>query len=243
MNYPSSSTYSVARVCNDKLLTAQLLGREGIPAVSAYAGADEFLAAVDEGCEAFPAVVKPRWGAGSIGVLKVADAQELRAASSMVTRVVGDSYLRYESAASPDSCVVVQRALAVREYGMDVMSGLDGGFRACSVRRKVAMRAGETDVAETVTDDSRFTALARDIANALPCPGNMDVDVFDDGGRLKVLEMNARFGGGYPFLHMAGIDLPLAIVSWLRGQDEPEGRLVADRPGRFMKGIELVRVR
>ena len=29
--------------------------------------------------------------------------------------------------------------------------------------------------------------------------------------------MNARLGGGYPFSHIAGTDLPGAIVEWLRG--------------------------
>ena len=29
-----------------------------------------------------------------------------------------------------------------------------------------------------------------------------------------MLEINARFGGGYPFSHIAGVDLPSAIVKW-----------------------------
>ena len=104
------------------------------------------------------------------------------------------------------------------------------------------MRAGETDIAETIVGDARFDALAKAISAALPCPGNMDVDVFDDGGALRVLEMNARFGGGYPFSHMAGVDLPRALVAWLRGESEPGGSLEVDRPGRFMKEIEVVRL-
>ena len=31
-----------------------------------------------------------------------------------------------------------------------------------------------------------------------------------------VLEMNARFGGGYPFSHMGGCNLPKAIVDWVK---------------------------
>ena len=30
--------------------------------------------------------------------------------------------------------------------------------------------------------------------------------------------MNARFGGGYPFSHMGGCNLPKAIVDWVKGK-------------------------
>lgn len=240
--FPVVAPPRTARVCNDKLLAARVLEEAGIPTVATYAGADAFLGAVAAGAESFPAFVKPRWGMGSIGVLEAADERELRAACAMVGRKAMGSYLRYESVAEPDGCVIVQGAVDAQECGMDVMSGLDCGYRACSARRKVAMRAGETDIAETIVGDARFDALAKAISAALPCPGNMDVDVFDDGGALRVLEMNARFGGGYPFSHMAGVDLPRALVAWLRGESEPGGSLEVDRPGRFMKEIEVVRL-
>lgn len=240
--FPVVAPPRTARVCNDKLLAARVLGEAGIPTVATYAGVDAFLGAVAAGVESFPAFVKPRWGMGSIGVLEVADEWELRAACAMVGRKAMDSYLRYESVVDPDGCVIVQGVVNAQECGMDVMNGLDCRFRACSARRKVAMRAGETDVAETIVGDVRFESLAKAIAGTLPCPGNMDVDVFDDGGVLRVLEMNARFGGGYPFSHMAGVNLPRAIVAWLRGELESEGSLEVDHPGRFMKEIELVRL-
>jgi carbamoyl-phosphate synthase large subunit len=54
--------------------------------------------------------------------------------------------------------------------------------------------------------------------------------------------MNPRFGGGYPFSHMAGADYPAAIVSWL--EDKPFDFLSFkkkyDRP--FAKFDELVEV-
>ena len=37
-------------------------------------------------------------------------------------------------------------------------------------------------------------------------------------GLPYVLEMNARFGGGYPFSHMGGCNLPKAIVDWAEGK-------------------------
>lgn len=240
--FPIVASPSAAEVCNDKLATSRYLSAIGISAVDAYSSADSFLDAVSSGRAAFPAYVKPRWGMGSIGVLEAEDEFELRAACSMVARKVAASYLRFESSTDPDNVVIVQPAVEGTECGMDVMNGLDGLYRGCSVRRKVAMRAGETDVAETIVGDSRFDELARSLSKALACPGNIDVDVFDTPEGLIVLEMNARFGGGYPFSHMAGVNLPSALVSWLRGQDEPEGFLECSHPGKFMKEIGLVRL-
>ena len=48
-------------------------------------------------------------------------------------------------------------------------------------------------------------------------PGNLDVDLFYDGDKITVLELNARFGGGYPFTHAAGANFAAARVAWLTG--------------------------
>ena len=37
-----------------------------------------------------------------------------------------------------------------------------------------------------------------------------------------VLELNARFGGGYPFSHLSGVNLPGAIIEWLNGNVAPK---------------------
>jgi len=72
-----------------------------------------------------------------------------------------------------------------------------------TAKRKLAMRAGETDKAVSV-DPTPFDEVIKKIATALPHRGNLDCDFLESDGRLYLLELNPRFGGGYPFTHLAG---------------------------------------
>ena len=108
-----------------------------------------------------------------------------------------------------------------QEYGLDVINDLNKEYKNTVVKIKHAMRSGETDCAETV-NDIRFKELGASISKKLGHIGNLDVDVFLVNDSLNILEMNARFGGGYPFSHMAGVNLPQAIVNWVEGKDASE---------------------
>ena len=79
------------------------------------------------------------------------------------------------------------------------------------------MRAGETDIARVVGEPV-LQAEAERLARLTGHIANMDVDMFLVDGKPYILEMNARFGGGYPFSHQAGCDLPAAIVKWANAE-------------------------
>ena len=66
------------------------------------------------------------------------------------------------------------------------------------------------------------------------------MDLFIDGDRLTVLELNTRFGGAYPASHMAGADFPRKIVTMLRGE-RVDRDLGAYEPGvTMMKDYSLL---
>lgn len=52
--------------------------------------------------------------------------------------------------------------------------------------------------------------------------------------------MNARFGGGYPFSHAAGIDLPRALISWKKGEQPKKEWLTARYGIRAQKAIKIL---
>jgi carbamoyl-phosphate synthase large subunit len=69
----------------------------------------------------------------------------------------------------------------------------------------------------------------------------MDVDVFWDEKNAFILEFNPRFGGGYPFIHAAGVNLPKAIVAWLQNEPVDTEKVLTPEYGiESIKGISII---
>lgn len=167
-------------------------------------------------------IIKPRWGTASIGIEYPESEEELVYLFKQVKRKVMSSFLSKISSTDIENCVLIQKRIEGQEYGMDVINNLDGLHEGTLVRRKIAMRAGETDKAEMVHDERLFS-LGRIIGQKLRHIGNLDCDLFIENNAVYLLEMNPRFGGGYPFSHEAGANLPQALIEWLSGNPTPPG--------------------
>jgi carbamoyl-phosphate synthase large subunit len=66
-------------------------------------------------------------------------------------------------------------------------------------------------------DGAPFSSVAQKIASVLRYIGNMDCEFLERDGVVYLLEMNPRFGGGYPFSHEAGANLVKALCTSLSG--------------------------
>lgn len=205
-------------ICNDKWKTYLFLCEHGFNVPKTYLSLPQVLLALDRGEISYPIIVKPRFGCGSIAMSVAEDEMALLYYFRRNTRTIGRSYLKYESAAVPDDeQIIYQECLCGEEHGVDIIHDLEGRAQSVIVKRKIAMRAGETDISEIVCEGA-ITETCERLGALLHHPGNMDCDVFLVDGKPYVLEMNARFGGGYPFSQMGGCDLPRAIVSWCEGR-------------------------
>ena len=212
------SDYKVTQICNDKWLTYKFLENIGLPQIPTFIVLDDLKQALKTDAIKFPLILKPRWGMGSIGIYTVNDINELDVLYNKLHREIFDTYLKYESKADTNLCIIIQQKVDGKEYGMEILNDLNGNYVTAFVKRKLAMRSGETDIAETV-DSSEFTPIAVKIANGLKHIAMLDVDCFRmNDGRIFVLEFNCRFGGQYPFTHNAGVDVPQQIVNWLCGE-------------------------
>lgn len=236
------SDSEVINICNDKWKTHTFLSKSGFKTPKTYLDIEKAIADISRGLLGFPLIVKPRWGMGSIAVHEARNIEELCFFHSRIKTEIENSYLQYESRQCINESVLIQEKLEGQEYGLDVIDNLDAEYQTTIVKKKLAMRSGETDIAEVI-DNSELKQLGEQLASTIKHIGNMDVDIFVTGeGDIYILELNARFGGGYPFSHMAGVDLPLAIINWCSGLHVEEDVLKETYGVKSAKNISMLRI-
>ncbi len=233
------SDTKVIDICFDKYRTAKYVESLGLGTPMTFVNYDEAINALQEGTLQFPLVLKPRWGSGSIGIEFVNSLEEFEEVYAMLLNKVKQSILA--NASKGDEYILIQQKIEGQEYGIDVMNDLKSRNRAVSVKKKLSMRAGETDKAQTV-DNDEIRAIGRTLGENLKHIGNLDVDVFEQDGKYYVLELNPRFGGGFPFSYEAGVNFPKAIIEWMKG-NEVDNSILSPKYGlTFAKCDYLVNV-
>ncbi len=233
------SDYDFVSVCNDKWKSYLYFKENGFNAPKTYIDIAKVLAAVDSGEISFPIIVKPRFGMGSLGVHIAEDAEELIYMSRKCQKNIDTTYLKYE-AADVENAILYQEMLSGQEYGVDIINNLEGENVSAIVKKKIAMRAGETDISETV-DEPILRSEAERLGKISGHIANLDSDWFMVNDTPYILEMNARFGGGYPFSHASGVNLPLAIIKWLKGETVQKEILTAKIGVKALKEISIKR--
>ncbi|WP_165156788.1 ATP-grasp domain-containing protein [Parabacteroides sp. ZJ-118] len=231
------SRQEVIDICFDKYRTAEYVASIGLNTPLTFVNLDKAKEAITDGKLAFPLVLKPRWGSGSIGIEFVNDIEELEEVYAMLLKKVKKSILA--TASQGDEYILIQEKIEGQEYGLDVMNDLRGNNRGVSVKKKLAMRAGETDKAQTV-DNPAIRNVGHRLGEQLRHIGNLDVDVSEKDGIYYVLELNPRFGGGFPFSYEAGVNFPKAIIEWLKGNEINNSILIPTYGKTFAKCDYLV---
>lgn len=212
----------VVERCFDKWATVQFLRAQGISTPKTYLSLEAARDALDRQELLFPLILKPRWGSASIGLEFPQDEDELELSFELSQRRLARTALA--GIGNVEEAMLIQEFIVGDEYGLDIINDLSGRYVTTFVKQKLGMRAGETDSAVTVADDV-LSGLGRTLGQALGHIGNLDCDVFLSEAGPSVIELNPRFGGGYPFSHVAGANLPAALVAWARGEAPDAGWL------------------
>lgn len=239
---PVVSSPDVIDIGHDKWLTYKFAIENNFNHPQTFISLEKVLQAIEAGELKFPLVLKPRWGTGSIGLNFPTNIDELNVLYKMVKRQIHSSHLASESEFDPDRDIIIQEKLHGTEYGLDVVNDLDRRHVACFVKHKIEMRAGETDRGMTLLDEA-LIELGNKIGNIMKNLGLISVDVIRKNGKDYLVEINPRFSGHYPFSHMAGANIPAALIAWAKGKT-PDKSWLNVRPNVMsFKGITLLKYR
>ena len=231
----------VIDIAFDKYKTAQWVESLGLTAPKTYVRLEDCKKALAAGEIDFPLFMKPRWGSGSIGLESIADMEELDIYYGLLMKKIKKTILA--TASVGDEYIMIQEKLTGSEFGLDIMNDLDGKNIGVSVKQKLAMRAGETDKAVTV-DLPEVREMGRKIGEALGHIGNLDVDIMQRAdGAYCVLELNPRFGGGFPFSYEAGVNFPEALIQMIKGECFDPQLLVPEYGRMFSKNDYLMEIK
>jgi len=225
----------------DKKKTFEFALSIGLMTPMTFTNLESALKAIAEGSLSFPLVVKPRWGSASIGLEFPTNLEELDLAFRLLKLRLNRTMLGEASKTDIDNAILIQEKIIGTEYGMDILNDFNGQVVQVYVKEKLAMRAGETDKS-ALRFKPEIEEMGFKIGSALGHIGNLDCDVFEKDGVYYLLELNPRFGGGYPFTHYSGGNYIHALISWLRNEQIDHSKFVKSFDVIYSKCDTLIKV-
>ena len=205
----------------DKMQMYQWLVEHGYRCAKSYTDIQAFEADVKAGVLSYPVFVKPECGSASLSINKAADVETVRFLMEH-----GDG-------------MMIQEFLHGQEIGADVyIDMISGEVVSIFTKKKLLMRAGETDKALSFKDEKLFRLIER-FAKESGFRGQIDIDIFDINGEYYISEVNPRFGGGYPHAFACGVDHMTLIRNNLEGIANSNQIGCYDEGIVMMKYIEL----
>lgn len=194
------SSYTLCEMSLDKFQMYRWLETHGYRCAKSYMDKEAFFADVDVGVITYPVFVKPARGSASISISKVYDRETV------------------ELLFTHEDGLMIQEFLDGQEIGADVyIDMVSHEVVSIFTKKKLKMRAGETDKAVSFKDEKLF-ALIEQFVKEAGYNGQIDIDIFDINGEYYISEVNPRFGGGYPHAFESGADHMKLIVNNLEGK-------------------------
>lgn len=184
----------------DKWQMYQWLQEHGYPCARSYIDKEAFFEDVRNGKISYPVFVKPVRGSASIAISKVYDQETV------------------ELLFAHTEGLMIQEYLDGQEIGADCYIDLiSKELISIFTKKKLVMRAGETDKGVSFKDPELFALIERFVKESGFC-GQIDIDIFDCNGTYYISEVNPRFGGGYPHAYECGADHLHYVVENLQGK-------------------------
>ena len=211
------SSYELCEMSLDKYQMYQWLHKHGYQCAKTWLDKEEFYKAVEKGEVSYPVFVKPVRGSASISISKVYDQETV------------------EVLFKHEKDLIIQEFLNGQEVGADVYIDLiSGAVVSIFTKKKIKMRAGETDKAVSFKDQKLFALIEKFVKEA-GYRGQIDIDIFEINGEYYISEVNPRFGGGYPHAFEAGCNHMNLILNNL------QNKINTKNIGSYAEGIYMMK--
>jgi len=211
------SSYDLCEMALDKMQMYEWLEERHYKCAKSYMDEEALYADVEAGKITYPVFVKPIRGSASIAISKVYDRETV------------------ELLFAHNEGLMVQEFLDGQEIGADVyIDMISGEVVSIFTKKKIKMRAGETDKAVSFKDPVLFELIEKFVMEA-GYKGQIDIDIFEIDGQYYISEVNPRFGGGYPHAYESGCDHMRLILENLRGNAN------ARNIGAYEEGIYMMK--
>lgn len=178
--------------------------KDTIKLVETVGSYEDAIEKINSGEWSYPLFAKLRDGSASIGIKKIAASNDFEGVKE-------------------NKQYIYQPFIDGTEYGVDVyFDMISGELVSVFMKKKIAMRAGETDKAVSVKSDIVLDEIKK-LQKIESLYGPIDVDVFvSNDGEVFINEINPRFGGGHPHAYGCGINFMKLILNNLEGRkNEP----------------------
>lgn len=196
------SNYEICEMSLDKMKMYEFCIKNNFKTAKSWNNIEEFKKILNSNEVEFPIFVKPQCGSASIAISKVNNLETLELL-----------FLNKKA----DEKLMIQEFLKGEEIGADVyIDMISGEVVSIFIKKKIVMRAGETDKAISFKDDKLFI-LIKKFVELVGYRGQIDIDIFKIDEEYYISEVNPRFGGGYPHAYECGINHMKLIKNNLNG--------------------------
>ena len=216
------SSYEICERCLNKWEMFQWLESRGYRCARSYVDKEAFYQDVEAGKITYPVFVKPVCGSASIAISKVYDKETV------------------ELLFAHNDGLMIQEFLNGQEIGADCyIDMISGELVSVFTKKKLVMRAGETDKAVSFKAEKLFNLIEKFVKES-GFLGQIDIDIFEIDGEYYISEVNPRFGGGYPHAYECGCDHMQLILNNLQGKINPKNIGAYDEGIYMMKYNEIM---
>ncbi len=194
--FPMVSSYEKIKIAMDKWETFKFAKNLSMKVPKTILGSDVgSLKSMN-----FPVLVKPRYGSASKGIMKFEKPESLLCFKDLL-----------------NENHIIQEFIEGYEVTVDIFGTEEGECIQAVQRRRLKVRGGEVERGVTQKDPRINDIVEKFTAHYKP-RGVINVQFMVSKDGVFLMEINPRFGGGYPLSHHAGANFPKLLLKYIRGE-------------------------